>query len=252
MRRTWTRFGGLNKRAAGASGRAAGGCCCGPLRTAAGRPGRIPYLQAAHPTCHPYSTEHRPLHQPIHNPQPLRPAPTWGLTSGITSGTSGTMRNALLLSTTCRGGSGCCGHHQLALLLNCAPAHAAQHQHSLPSPLCLSTSCPAPAHAAQHQHSLPSPLCLSTSCPAPALTAQPTVPQHTLPSTSTHCPAHCAPPLTVQPAAEAMGAYFLEMEPPAEKSAMSQPLKLQAGQAGAHGGQATVGGMWRRASARRR
>ena len=33
--------------------------------------------------------------------------------------------------------------------------------------------------------------------------------------------------LPVQPAAEAMGAYFLEMEPPAEKSAMSQPLKLQ-------------------------
>lgn len=58
------------------------------------------------------------------------PAIAWGLTSGMTSGTSGTMRNALLLSTT------------------------------------------------------------------------------------------------VQPAAEAMGAYFLEMEPPAEKSAMSQPLKL--------------------------
>lgn len=40
---------------------------------------------------------------------------------------------------------------------------------------------------------------------------------------------------TVQPAAAATGAYFLEMDPPAEKSAMSQPLKLRGrvrGQAG--------------------
>ena len=32
---------------------------------------------------------------------------------------------------------------------------------------------------------------------------------------------------TVQPAAEARGAYFLLIEPPAEKSAMSTPAKLQ-------------------------
>lgn len=34
---------------------------------------------------------------------------------------------------------------------------------------------------------------------------------------------------TVQPASDAMGANFLEMEPPAEKSAMSTPLKLRKG-----------------------
>jgi hypothetical protein len=33
---------------------------------------------------------------------------------------------------------------------------------------------------------------------------------------------------TVHPAAEARGAYFLEMEPPAEKSAMSTSEKLRA------------------------
>lgn len=32
---------------------------------------------------------------------------------------------------------------------------------------------------------------------------------------------------TVQPAAAAPGAYFFEMEPPAEKRAMSQPSKLR-------------------------
>ena len=32
---------------------------------------------------------------------------------------------------------------------------------------------------------------------------------------------------TVQPAAEEMGAYFLEMEPPALNRAMSRPSKLQ-------------------------
>lgn len=32
---------------------------------------------------------------------------------------------------------------------------------------------------------------------------------------------------TVQPASDAMGAYFLEMPPPAEKSAMSQSPKLR-------------------------